>query len=91
MPTIPTLQTQRLVLRPFNPGDALDVQSLAGERAVADTTLNVPHPYEDGMAAQWISTHKDKYNSDKAIVFAITDRATKELIGWILKEEENQV
>jgi [ribosomal protein S5]-alanine N-acetyltransferase len=83
MPIIPTLQTQRLVLRPFNLSDALDVQRLAGDRAIADTTLNVPHPYEDGMAAQWISTHKDKFDSDEAIVFAITDRTTKGLIGCV--------
>ena len=46
----PTLKTQRLILRPFTLSDAKEVQKLAGERAIADTTLHVPHPYEDGVA-----------------------------------------
>ena len=48
----PTLETTRLVLRPFTLADASDVQRLAGARAIASTTLNIPHPYEDGMAEQ---------------------------------------
>lgn len=55
---IPTLETERLVLRPFTLADAPEVQRLAGERAIADTTLNIPHPYEDidfygVLAADW--------------------------------------
>jgi hypothetical protein len=47
-----TLETARLLLRPFTVADAPDVQRLAGEREIASTTLHVPHPYEDGMAEQ---------------------------------------
>jgi [ribosomal protein S5]-alanine N-acetyltransferase len=47
---IPTLQTERLILRPFDLGDAPEVQRLAGDWEIANTTLMVPHPYEDGMA-----------------------------------------
>ena len=35
---------------------------MLGERLIADTTLNIPHPYEDGMAEQWIETHKPYWN-----------------------------
>jgi [ribosomal protein S5]-alanine N-acetyltransferase len=40
----PTLETTRLVLRPFALDDAGDVQRLAGAPEVADTTLNIPPP-----------------------------------------------
>ena len=46
----PTLQTQRLFLRPFELPDGEDVRRLAGDRAIADTTLQIPHPNEVGMA-----------------------------------------
>ena len=51
---IPTLQTAQLVLRPFTLEDAPAVQRLAGAHEVASTTLTIPHPYEDGMAEEWI-------------------------------------
>lgn len=55
--TIPRLETARLVLRPFVFEDAADVERLAGDREIAAGTLNIPHPYPDGAAAEWISTH----------------------------------
>jgi hypothetical protein len=57
MNELPRLGTERLLLRPFALSDAADVLRLAGDRAIADTTLNIPHPYEAGMAEEWIATH----------------------------------
>jgi RimJ/RimL family protein N-acetyltransferase len=71
----PTLRTRRLVLRPFEAADAAIVQRLAGAAAVADTTLNIPHPYEDGMAEAWIQTHGPMYAGGEQAVFAITEAA----------------
>jgi RimJ/RimL family protein N-acetyltransferase len=51
----PTLKTKRLILRPHTLDDAKELQRLIGDRAIADTTTNIPHPYEDGMAEEWIS------------------------------------
>lgn len=79
----PVLKTRRLILRPFRMSDAPDVQRLAGERAIADTTLNVPHPYQDGMAEQWIATHQPGFEAGELANFAITLQPKKELIGAI--------
>jgi RimJ/RimL family protein N-acetyltransferase len=79
----PNLETERLVLRPFRTADADDVQRLAGDRAVADTTLNIPHPYENGMAEKWISNHRDWFESGEQAVYAVTLRSGATLIGAI--------
>jgi RimJ/RimL family protein N-acetyltransferase len=69
------------VLRGFDISDAPDVQRLAGEREVAATTFRIPHPYEDGMAEQWISTHRDLFDKGKVINLAITRRDDGCLVG----------
>jgi len=80
---IPTLITKRLILRPFTLDDAPDVQRLAGAPEIANTTLLIPHPYPDGAAEEWINTHAAAFAENKNANFAITLKATKELIGAI--------
>ncbi len=74
MRTLPTLATERLVLRPFLLSDAAIVQQLAGNRDVADTTLSVPHPYADGMAESWIAAHQGAWTRHEEATLAITER-----------------
>lgn len=77
------IETPRLVLRPFALSDAGDVQRLAGDKAIASTTLNIPHPYEDGMAEEWIGTQQEKYENGQQANFAITLRPAGTLIGAV--------
>ncbi len=79
----PTLETGQLILRPFTLADAPRVQALAGERAIAAATLHIPHPYEDGVAEEWIETHQEKFEKDEEIVFAVTLKADSSVIGAI--------
>lgn len=79
----PSLETARLVLRPFTLADAPIVQRLAGAVEVADTTQNIPHPYPDGAAELWIASHADRFAAGTVITFAIVLRATAELLGAI--------
>ena len=83
MPDQPTIQTNRLILRPFTVDDAPHVQRLAGDRAVAETTLLIPHPYPDGAAEQWIGTHEATFEKGEGVVFAITGREDGALLGAI--------
>jgi RimJ/RimL family protein N-acetyltransferase len=79
----PTLETRRIILRPFETSDAADVQRLAGHRAIADTTLEIPHPYQDGTAEQWISAHPAKFQAGEAVVFAVMLRESTRLAGAV--------
>jgi RimJ/RimL family protein N-acetyltransferase len=83
MEIFPTLQTQRLILRPFTLEDAPIVQRLAGAYEVAATTLNMPHPYQDGMAQQWISSQRAKHEKGEVVDFAIVIREGILLCGAI--------
>lgn len=79
----PILRTARLLLRPFTAADAKDVQRLAGDKAVAEPTSAIPHPYLDGMAEAWIKTHRKAFADEKQVVFAIALDAVDTLIGAI--------
>jgi [ribosomal protein S5]-alanine N-acetyltransferase len=79
----PSLETARLVLRPFSLADAPTVQRLAGVYEIANTTLSIPHPYPDGAAEQWIATHPDDFSTGSAVTCAIALRETTELCGAI--------
>jgi [ribosomal protein S5]-alanine N-acetyltransferase len=83
MRKLPTITLERIILRPFTEADAPTVQILAGDRYVAETTLYIPHPYEDGEAEKWISTHQRDYQSKGAITLAIADKEEKHLMGAI--------
>ena len=83
MRSAPPLLTERLLLRSFTLEDAADLQRLVGEFDVASTLTNMPHPYEDGMAEEWIRSCYERFEKDEAINFAITLRTEKKLIGGI--------
>jgi ribosomal-protein-alanine N-acetyltransferase len=86
----PVLETERLLLRPFHLSDAKEVRHLAGDRSIADTTINIPHPYEDGMAEEWISTHGPKFEKGAAADFAIVLRDSGHLVGTISLQIERR-
>ena len=79
----PTLQTQRLILRPFSIDDASRFSSWLVLSEVYATTLNIPHPYEDGIAEKWITAHSAQFSSDRGITLAITLATDGLLIGAI--------
>jgi [ribosomal protein S5]-alanine N-acetyltransferase len=79
----PTLNTARLTLRPFRPDDAFDVERYAGTREVADTTLNIPHPYPHGGAADWIQQHRAAWTRGTSATFAVVLTETGRLVGAI--------
>jgi RimJ/RimL family protein N-acetyltransferase len=82
MPSFPTITTRRLVLRQMTLEDVPAIQRLAGAPEVAAGTF-MPHPYEDGMAEQWIMSQQTEYKAGNLINFAIVLKTEPVLIGSI--------
>jgi len=78
---IPTLKTDRLILRPFHAADAPRAATLFGAKEIAATTLIVPHPFSEQDALAWIASHAARAAKGEAYIFAIALRAENELAG----------
>lgn len=79
----PLIITERLMLRKFDINDAGEVQRMAGDIEVASNTLNIPHPYTDGLAEEWIRSQETEFHSGKSLVFAICLKESGHLVGAI--------
>lgn len=80
---IPTVVTSRLKLRPFSLADASEVQRMAGSIKVAQMTATIPHPYPDGAAETWISSHPGQFSNGDAVTWALEDLSSGRLVGCI--------
>lgn len=89
---LPTLKTRRLILDAFTLADAGAVQKLAGDKRVAQTTLNIPHPYEDGVAEKFIARHLPQFLEGDGLTLAIrnTHRCLVGCIGLEINKRFNR-
>lgn len=79
----PTLETERLRLRPFTTGDADEVTRLADNEELSRYIPAIPYPYPKYAAAEWISTHQEKFDFGQEIIFAVTDKTDQVIVGAI--------
>jgi RimJ/RimL family protein N-acetyltransferase len=79
----PVIETSRLRLRPFVLGDAEVVRCLVNNYNVSKTTLNIPYPYEAGVAEKWIGGHARLWELRAQGSWAITRVASDTLLGAI--------
>lgn len=77
------IRTKRLLLRPFNLKDAKDVQRLANDKAISDGTHYLPYPYTLEIAKNWITSHRAACARGEQVVFAITLKRTRALVGAV--------
>lgn len=79
----PTLETPRLILRPFTPSDAPTVAKLAGTREIADATIPIPHPDSEPHARDWIARNIEGCSPRKEVVFAVVTKTDMQLVGAV--------
>ncbi len=82
-PEQPVLASARLRLRPFVPGDAPGLARLCADRAVAETTLRIPHPYTLDHAEAFLASLPEAWAAGQEAVFAQTLRDGGDLVGAI--------
>ncbi|MDH5233611.1 MAG: GNAT family N-acetyltransferase [Gemmatimonadota bacterium] len=79
----PALETERLRLRTFVPGDGPPLEALLADPAIARNTLTIPHPYPPGSAMPWIASHAEAWREGKRGTWAIVRAADDVLLGAV--------
>lgn len=71
---LPTLETDRLILRPFDVSDAQAVTDLLQDKRIHQCTQNIPYPYQLPMAFEWIAAHLIRFLQGTDLVLAIVSK-----------------
>ena len=82
-PPQPTLETARLLLRPYRDEDAAWLIRWLSDKAVADGTLNVPHPYPPERATEFLREQAAWYAKGTGVSWAIAWRHDGTPVGGI--------
>lgn len=79
----PQFSTDRLILGKVQSIDIPKIVEYAGNKKVADTTLNIPHPYHEKDAIFWLNMANQGFEKKTQFTFAIRLKTTHEFIGGI--------
>jgi hypothetical protein len=71
------IETERLVLQPLAPHHVAAVHGLAGDRAIADTMISVPHPLVVTDVERWLAFGSEATASSPHRDFAACRRADR--------------
>ncbi|MBZ5661108.1 MAG: GNAT family N-acetyltransferase [Acidobacteriia bacterium] len=77
------LKTARLLLRSLEQADIPAIARLAGAREIASMTANIPHPYAEQDARNFLARASEEFRSGLSVSFAICVSATRELCGGV--------
>ena len=75
------LEGDRIILRPLEEGDSETLYENVKEYEMARWMINVPHPYPENGAIEFIKTTQEKMNEGLAYELAIESKETSEVIG----------
>lgn len=81
--TPPTIETDRLLLRPFVPADADALRRVLDHQSVARATDDVAIPYTVAHAAEFIEENAAAIQRSERLVFAALRRDSGELIAEV--------
>lgn len=77
------LRTNRLLLDALTEEDLPALVALAGARAIADTTISVPHPLDADGARRWLSRLQEAMADGSAESLAVREHAGGPLLGMV--------
>lgn len=83
MDKFPEIETNRLLLGQLSFKDIPKIIEYAGNKRVAETTLNIPHPYEEKDAIFWINSANKGLENKTQFTFGIRTKIDAEFIGGI--------
>jgi [ribosomal protein S5]-alanine N-acetyltransferase len=75
------LETERLVLKPYEIEFADAVFEVVKHKEIADTMVMIPHPYPREVVDQWISYLQKSFAQGTAYEFAVFLKETGQYIG----------
>ena len=75
------LRTKRLLLRSFRGEDLPALVRLAGAKEIAATTLQIPHPYSEEDARDFLAKATEDFRAGHSVIFAISLLPGRELCG----------
>lgn len=78
-----TIETRRLLLRPFTAADAAAVEGYVARWEIARMTTRIPHPYPEGAAIKWIAGHEAARRDASEYTFAVTLQGEDKAIGAV--------
>jgi RimJ/RimL family protein N-acetyltransferase len=73
----------RLLLDSLSEADVASLVALAGDPAIADTTISVPHPLDERVARDWLASLAQTAALGGAEHFAIREAAGRPLVGMV--------
>jgi len=83
MDKFPEIKTSRLILGKLSINDIPKIIECASNKKIADTTLNIPHPYEVRDAIFWINNANKGFENKSQFTFGIKIKTNNEFIGGI--------
>ena len=83
MNTFPEIELDRLVLNRTSFKDIPKIIEYAGNKKIADTTLNIPHPYKEEDAIFWINNINNGFVNKTQYTFGIRVKDDDQFIGAI--------